>query len=55
MRKIKIISEEKKDEMEKRLEDLLSDNEKEIVDIQFSVGDGKYHALIIYRRPCSEG
>ncbi|WP_319370421.1 hypothetical protein [uncultured Ilyobacter sp.] len=55
MRKIKIISEGKKEEMEKKLETHLSDNEKEVVDIQFSVGDGKYHALIIYRKPCSEG
>ncbi len=55
MREIKIISEEKKEEMESKLEEFLSDNEKEIVDIQFSVGDGMYHALIIYRKPCSEG
>ncbi|ADO82996.1 hypothetical protein [Ilyobacter polytropus] len=55
MRRIKIITEEKKEDMENKLEILLSDNEKEIVDIQFSVGDGKYHALIIYRKPCSEG
>lgn len=34
---------------------LLGDNEKEIVDIQFTTGDGKYSALIIYRKPCSEG
>jgi hypothetical protein len=55
MRKVKIISENTKEEMEKKLEILLGDNEKEIVDMQFSVGDGKYSTLILYRNPSSEG
>ncbi len=55
MRKVRIVTENTKEEMEKKLEILLEDNEKEIVDIQFAVGDGKYSALIVYRKPCSEG
>lgn len=55
MRKVRIISEETKGDMEEKLEILMGDNEKEIVDIQFSVGNGKYNALILYRKPSSEG